>query len=64
MTISNVGLIIKKLIFLLFIIFDIVFKIIKDKRELNYLIFILINNINNREDILLIDKNYKINFAS
>ena len=48
--------------------FDIISRIIgvkiKDKRKLNYSIFISINNINNRESILLIDKNYKISFAN
>ena len=37
---------------------------IENKRKSNYLTLILINNINNRKDILLIDKDYKINFAN
>ena len=72
MIISNIRLIIRELIFLLLIIFDIISRVIKgeieDKRGSNYSIFILINRvnayINNREDILLIDKDYKISFAS
>ena len=64
MTISNTGLIIRGLIFLLFIIFDIISGVIKDKRELDCSVFILVNGVDNRGNILLIDKSYKISFAS
>ena len=65
MIISKVKSILNELIFLLFIIFNIISGIIrsefKNKRRSDYSIFILINNVNtrvdNREDILLINEN-------
>ena len=69
MIISRTELILSDLIFLLSIImFNVISEIVKNeiegKRGSNCSIFISIDDISDRGDILSIDKGYKISFAS